>query len=101
MTHPTFKGTRIVVNPSYLTERLRELGWDWLQIQQVYDRLIAIAEADEDYVEVSRRLNPGKPKQPAWTPEKWQARERELRASPGLDLELSARVRDARARQRA
>ena len=90
---------RITMNPAYLTERLLELGWDAKNIQIVYDRLIKIAEEDEDYVSVARRLNPQiKKREPRWSFETARARERAYRESPELDPRLSALVRDARNR---
>lgn len=90
---------KITMNPSYLTDKLVELGWDPRHIQMAYERIIAIAEQDEDYIDLSIRLNPAQRrfKQP-WMPK--VDRERAIRESPALDPALSARVRDARSHQR-
>lgn len=90
---------RITSDPSYALRKLVELGWEETHVQVVYDRLIALAQRGEDFVEVGRRLNPAKSATLPYEPP--VAHIRAVRESPALGLELSARVRDARNRLNA
>lgn len=59
---------RITTNPALLTEKLIEIGWEPMHIQLIGDRISALAENGETFVDVARRLNPTKPVSPAWEP---------------------------------
>lgn len=83
-----------------LTDVLSNLSWEKNDIRMIGRRIAALAASGEGPTEIGVRLNPEKVKQPSWTPEQWRERERALRASPPLGLELSLRVRDARNRHR-
>lgn len=97
---PRNLGLRITVSPTYMCDKLVELGWETIHVQMVCDRIIALAEQDEDFLDVSRRLNPAKQIKLPLEPGLYEAHVRAVRESPALDRRLSARVRDERSRLR-
>ena len=97
---PRNDGLRITVSPNYMTDKLVELGWERLHVQMVWDRIVALAQQDEDFLDVSRRLNPAKRVTLPIEPGLYEAHRRAVRESPALDRRLSARVLDERNRLR-
>lgn len=59
---------RITMNRGYLTDQLLEAGWEPQSIMVVYDRIQALVDRGEDYIDIARRLNPAKATKPAWEP---------------------------------
>jgi hypothetical protein len=79
---------------------LLKMGWEKKDLGLINRRIVALARAGELAEDIAVRLNPKKVVERPDLGDAWLRHERAIQASPALDHQLSALVRDARIRQR-